>query len=172
MMEELQYPISRFEFNERYVTNNRIILTDQLASFPWRLAEIVATIPSIDYAKTYRPDGWTIRQLVHHLADSHTNMLMRVKSAIAQDKSKVMGYDEAAWAKFTDNDLPLEISLNMIAGIHAKVAHLYKNLTDDELSLSYFHSSEDRLFTLSEVLGMYVWHGNHHLEHIRIAASS
>jgi hypothetical protein len=99
-------------------------------------------------------------------------MLVRVKSALGRDESKIMGYDEAAWANFTDNDLPLEISLNMIAGIHAKVAHLYKNLTDDELNLSYFHSGENRLFTLSEVLGIYVWHGNHHLEHIRIAAKS
>jgi hypothetical protein len=172
MMEELQYPIGRFELNERYITNNSVDLINQLASFPWRLAEIIEAIPSTDYAKTYRPNGWTIRQLVHHLADSHTNMLVRVKSALAQDESKIMGYDEASWANFTDNDLPLEISLNMIAGIHAKLAHLYINLTNDELNLSYFHSSENRLFKLSEVLGMYVWHGNHHLEHIKVAAKS
>lgn len=169
-MEALQYPIGRFEFDEQREIANRENLIEQLATFPERLKSVLQEITEIDYAKTYRPNGWNIRQLVHHLSDSHTNMYIRVKSAIARSENNVVGYDEATWAEFSDNALPLEISLKMLESIHAKIAYLLQNLPEEKFMNSYFHLGEKRLFTINEVIGLYVWHGNHHLKHIKIAA--
>lgn len=171
-MEALQYPIGRFKFDELREISNRTELIEQLASFPARLASVLKEIAEIDYTKTYRPNGWSIRQVVHHLSDSHTNVYIRVKSAIARSENEVVGYDETAWANFSDNALPLEISVKMVESVHTKVVFLLRNLPEEKFLNSYFHLGEKRLFTINEVLGMYVWHGNHHLEHIKIAAAN
>lgn len=171
-MEELKYPIGHYKFNQE---EGKKVLEEnirQLAEFPIKLTDLVSSINENDYAKTYRPDGWNIRQLVHNLADSHANMYIRVKSAVANDEANIMGYDEAKWANFPDNELPLTYSLMMIEGMHARITALLTSYPEEDFKRSYYHNGDKRTYSLLEVVGLYVWHGNHHLAHIKLALAS
>lgn len=166
---QLRYPIGEFEFKQEIELSK---IQENIAffqHFPTQLNELLQTIPETAYASVYRKGGWNIRQVVHHLADSHANMYIRIKSALVQDGAAIKGYNEVAWATLTDNELPLEISVAMLHGIHQRTAYLYKNLNVKDLQKSYFHEGNQRSYSLLEVLGLYVWHSKHHFEHIKIA---
>lgn len=171
-MQDFKYPIGKYEFHTQEALKSVDENIRLFAEFPIRLKELVSSIDVVNYTKTYRSDGWNIRQLVHHLADSHANMYIRVKSALAKDGAIIMGYDESIWATFSDNELPLNYSIMMIEGIHIRLSSLFRNFTDADFQRSYFHNGDKRTYTLLEVLGLYVWHGNHHLAHIKLALNS
>lgn len=172
MENNLHYPIGKFKFDEEEAKNNIPSLIEELKQFPSNLEKIVNEIASEDHSLTYRAGGWNIRQLVHHLSDSHTNMLIRVKSALAKDGNKIMGYDEKVWAMMNDNELPLEVSLNMLKAIHSKVSCLFLHFDKNDFNKSYFHNGDKRNYTLLEVLALYAWHGKHHIAHIELALAS
>lgn len=171
-MEHLQYPIGRFDRKSSLASHDiqNQILT--LREFPSKLSDVLREVNTEDLEKTYRSGGWTIRQLVHHLSDSHANMLIRVKSALTKTKPTVMGYDENAWGELADNTLPIELSVQMLTGIHAKVCHLFQQLDAETWEKTYFHNGDERFYTLREVAALYAWHSEHHLAHIRIAMAS
>ncbi|HWS60267.1 MAG TPA: putative metal-dependent hydrolase, partial [Flavobacterium sp.] len=115
----------------------------------------------------YRLEGWTIRQVVHHCADSHMNSLTRLKLALTEDKPTIKPYREELWAELPDSkNLPLESSLKMLEGIHYRWSILLNNLTKEHRERTFIHPNKGKEFRIDENIGLYAWHCNHHLAHI------
>lgn len=117
----------------------------------------------------YRPDGWTIKQVVHHCADSHINSLMRFKLTLTEKQPIIRPYFEDRFAKLIDYSEPIDASLFILKGVHHKLSVLLRNLNREELDLKFIHPEHGKNFSLKETIGMYAWHSNHHLEHIKQA---
>jgi hypothetical protein len=114
----------------------------------------------------YRLGGWTRRTVVHHVADSHLNMYVRIKLALTEDEPTVKPYDENAWATLPDG--PVDLSLQLIESIHGRIVPLLKTLSDRDFDRQYDHPELLRRVSLREVVQMYAWHGDHHLAHVQL----
>ncbi len=138
-----------------------------LAEFPTHIRNAVATAEHHDHIDTpYRPAGWTVRQLVHHIADSHAMALMRYRFALTEDFPTLPVYQEAAWAQLHDYlAAPVEWSLELIEATHARWVMLLQSLTEDQWHRGFIHPQRGRL-TLEQNLLIYQWHARHHLAHI------
>lgn len=117
----------------------------------------------------YRPDGWTIKQVVHHCADSHMNSIIRFKLALTEDSPTVRPYFEDRFAELLDYSEPIETSISILNGVHKKLSLLLKNLSDVDLKREYVHPEYGRRYSLEEAIGVYGWHSNHHLAHLKQA---
>jgi hypothetical protein len=166
-IEQLKYPIGRFE---KPATITKDIFKKWIAdisTFPKRLTEEVAHLTDEQLDTPYRPEGWTIRQVIHHCADSHMNSLMRLKLALTEEEPTIKPYHEAGWAELADSkNMSITSSLKMIEGIHERWVILLNNLTEEELGKIFIHPAQGRKFRLDENTGLYAWHCNHHLAHI------
>ncbi len=165
--EEWSYPIGRFKAQPSYTADERAANLARFDAFPAALAEVVKGLSAADWASPYRPGGWTVREVVHHVADSHINMIIRLKFALTMNEPTIMPYDEAAWAKLPDVAAvdPL-VSVAMIAAIHARAGAVYHALSADDYKRKLFHP-ENGPMTIEQVLANYAWHGDHHLTHIK-----
>ncbi|MGY3211210.1 YfiT family bacillithiol transferase [Mucilaginibacter sp. HD30] len=112
------------------------------------------------------PGGWTIRQVVHHVADSHLNSIIRFKWAMTEDNPTIKAYHEDLWAKLADYKLPIEPSLIMLEGIHARLTALLDSFTDEDFNRTFIHPESGATILLKRNLALYSWHGRHHLAHI------
>jgi uncharacterized damage-inducible protein DinB len=138
-----------------------------IESFPTKLRAEVENLTDEQLDTPYRPDGWTIRQVVNHCADSHMNGLARLKLALTEDKPTIKLYLENRWAELADSKtMTIEPALLMLDGLHKRWATLLKSLTEDDLTRIYIHPEHGREFRLEESIGLYAWHCNHHLAHI------
>ncbi|MDB5272915.1 MAG: hypothetical protein JWO58_1282 [Chitinophagaceae bacterium] len=138
-----------------------------ISSFPLRLKEAVAGLSDQQLDTPYRPDGWTIRQVVHHCADSHMNSLIRFKLALTEDQPTIKPYYEERWAELADSKkLDISPSLLLLEGLHRRWTVLLNALTKEELSRTFVHPEHGKIFRLDENIGVYAWHCNHHLAHI------
>jgi hypothetical protein len=169
-LEKLKFPIGHFD-SHREVSNSDIATWKMtIATFPQKLKAIVNSLSSEELQWKYRPNGWAIKQVVHHLADSHMNSFMRFKLTLTEDAPTIRPYDEAKWADvsdgLSDNILP---SLQILEGIHQRWSLLLDNLTEADWNRMYFHPEHQRLFSIKEALGIYDWHCRHHLAHIEQA---
>ncbi len=172
-IEHLQYPIGRFDKTKKYQLSDINYGLSYLKDYPALLEETVSGLDNDTLLNIYRPGGWNIRQLVHHLADSHSNMYIRVKCALTEDNPTIKGYDEAAWAELPDSQLPLDASLNMLKGIHQRLVALFEDKEPGFFEeKSYYHAGYKFTYPLSVVIPLYQWHSEHHLEHIRLALNS
>ncbi|MBK7296041.1 MAG: putative metal-dependent hydrolase [Flavobacteriales bacterium] len=167
-LEQLKYPIGKFVRGTKAVTPKRIVeCIEVISAFPQVLRKEVDQLADAQLDTRYRPEGWTIRQLVHHIADSHGQSLQRFKLALTEEKPVIKPYKEALWAEHTDaRSMPVEPSLQIIAGTHARWAVLLKSMTPTEFDKVFVHPEQNREITLSEALELYVWHSNHHMAHI------
>ena len=165
---DLRYPVGTFaealSAPSRYDEDVR-----EIASFPERVATAVEGLTPKQLTQQYRPGSWDIRQVVHHCADSHLVALGRVKRALTQNEPRVDGYDEAATAELPDYTLPLAPTLALLSGLHAHFAGLLSALTVEQRRRTYFHTGEQRAFTVTEAARVYAWHGRHHLAHVKLA---
>jgi DinB superfamily len=164
--DDLRYPIGEYEpqpFSE-------ILLAERLVDIqflPGLLERAVENLDEHQLATPYREGGWTVKQVVHHVSDSHMNALSRLKFTLTENNPTVMGYDEVAWAQTAEYmQLPINISLTMIHTLHAKMYCLFSNVKDEEWKRTYVHSQSKKQFDLWFLLGMYAWHGKHHAAHI------
>jgi len=138
-----------------------------IESFPQRLKQEVQGLNDQQLDTLYRPDGWSIRQVVHHCADSHMNSLIRFKLALTEDQPTIKPYYEERWAELADSKtLDILPSLLLLEGLHQRWTVLLKSLTKEELSRTFIHPEHGKKFRLDENLGVYAWHCNHHLAHI------
>lgn len=145
----------------------------EIAAFPQLLRARVEGLTPEQLTARYRPGSWTVRQLVHHCADSHAHALLRVKRALTQaPRADVYGYDEAATAELPDYNLPLAPALAQLEGLHARFAALLAGLTAEQRHASYFHHGDQRDVTVAEAATTYAWHGRHHLAHIALALTN
>ena len=166
-LEEMKFPIGQFKMPD-LVTPEIIgkYITD-IESFPKRLRAEVENLTDEQLDTPYRPDGWTIRQVVNHCADSHMNGLARLKLALTEDKPTIKPYFENRWAELADSKtIPIEPALLILDGLHNRWAILLKALSEDDLKRIYIHPEHGKEFRLEESIGLYAWHCNHHLAHI------
>jgi hypothetical protein len=163
--EDLRYPVGRFQPPAEMVVEARVSALATLAELPSQLRNAVSGLDSAQLDTPYREGGWTIRQVVHHFADSHMNAFIRVHLALTEDWPLVKAYDEVAWAKLHDSAAPVEWSLTLIEGLHARWVMLLQSLTEEQWQLGFVHPDGRRL-TVERTTLLYAWHSRHHLAHI------
>lgn len=166
-IELLKYPIGKFLTPDTISEQNLTEATAYLRSFPEYLEETVKGFSDTQLNTPYRPGGWTVKQVVHHVADSHMNAFIRFKLALTEGNPTIKPYDEAAWAKMSDYSLPIETSLSLIKGLHSKWAVILESMIPADFQKTYFHPESQSSFPLSEITLMYQWHSQHHLAHIQ-----
>jgi uncharacterized damage-inducible protein DinB len=164
-MEKLKYPIGNFKYKKdsgAKEINEWIADIDRL---PDRLENAVINLSEEQLSTRYREGGWTVQQVVHHLGDSHMNALIRVKLLLTETEPKVTAYDENEWAKLRDNDLPIEVSLDIVRGVHKRWVRVLEFVADEDWNKTLEHP-EKGIMNLKLLTAHYAWHGNHHLAHI------
>lgn len=139
-----------------------------IAQFPTRLVEILGRATDKSYSTAYREGGWTLSQVVHHVADSHMVAYQRMKRAATDQQVLVYGYKEALWADLADVTTDIEDSLQIIHGLHSRWYRWLSSLTEVELAKSYYHLDDGSSVTLSQAIATYAWHSTHHLGHVRL----
>lgn len=166
-LEQLKYPIGKFECPE-IITEAHIndwILV--LEKFPIRFEALVKHLSKEQLDTVYRSGGWTIRQVVHHVADSHHHSYTRFKWALTENKPLIKAYNEADWAALHDSkNAPIQMSLEHIKAIHYKLVYLLRGLSENDLNKSFIHPETNSEVLLSYNIGNYAWHSNHHFAHI------
>lgn len=163
-----RYPIGEFSCNEVISSEEIQQWIQDIKTLPARLIEALTELEVEMLKKTYREGGWTIQQLVHHIADSHLNSYIRFKLALTEKNPTIKPYAEDHWAELADSNLPIEVSLTLIKGLHERWVYLLENLTDEQLKSTFIHP-QSGVITLEKNIGIYAWHGNHHLAHIKNA---
>lgn len=163
---DLRYPIGKFESVTSLTPDQRRECIDAIAEVPTRLAAAVANLTPAQLDTPYRPGGWTVRQLVHHFADSHMNAFTRFKLALTEDEPMVKTYEESLWAELADaKTLPIEPSLAIIDNLHKRWVILLRSLAPADYSRKFRHP-EWGAATVDFLLAQYAWHGKHHVAHI------
>lgn len=166
-LEQLKYPIGQFESPAKITTAILSQWIADISSFPARLQNEVNHLTDEQLDTQYRPEGWTIRQVIHHCADSHMNSLIRFKLALTEDQPTIKPYYEERWAELLDSkNMPIAPSIKMLEGIHERWSILLNNLTDEQYERIFIHPEHGKTFRIDENIGVYAWHGNHHLAHI------
>jgi uncharacterized damage-inducible protein DinB len=166
MTVDQRYPIGKFESKESYHAAEVKTFIDRIQALPQKIEQSVKELTDQQLDTPYREGGWTVRQVVHHVADSHTNAYIRIKWALTEDKPIIKAYEEKLWAETPETKLPLSISLNFIRALHAKWVALATRLTPEDLTKKFIHPQSKKEIRLDQLLGTYAWHGDHHLAHI------
>ena len=163
---DLRYPIGRFAPVENVAPARVQAWIDDIAALPADLRRTVEPLTDGQLDTPYRPGGWTVRQVVHHLPDSHMNSLVRFKWALTEDRPLIKAYDENGWAALPDCRGPIGHSLDLLAALHARWADLLRSLSWTQLQREFVHP-ESGAVKLAVSVGDYAWHGRHHLAHIQ-----
>jgi uncharacterized damage-inducible protein DinB len=161
-----RYPVGRFKQPAASMPTIRHAHIETLRRLPERLRAAVSGLNAVQLATPYREGGWTVRQVVHHLADSHANSVIRFKLALTEDWPTVKPYDEAAWAELADSRaLAIDGSLVFLDALHARWVSLLESLTDEDFRRGFVHPENGRQ-NLAAALAVYEWHSRHHVAHI------
>jgi hypothetical protein len=166
-MEDLRYPIGQFRYEGEPDQHRREQWIEEIAATPANLRAAVAGLAPHQLDTPYRDKGWTVRQVVHHVPDSHLNAYTRIKLALTEDVPVIKPYEEARWAELPDGrTAPIELSLNLLESLHHRWVLLLRQLTPAEFRRRFIHPQHDRPIELQETLALYAWHGRHHVAHI------
>ncbi|MBP0723900.1 bacillithiol transferase BstA [Bacillus sp. RG28] len=166
MSEQLKYPIGKFEKPINMTEEQKEIWISKISQFPNELKRVVIQLNDEQLNCPYREGGWTVRQVVHHLADSHLNAITRFKLALTENEPTIKPYDEVAWANLPDVNSDLSSSFAILEGLHSRWTHLLRSLTNEDFNRTFFHPESNEHVQLEYALGLYAWHGEHHLNHI------
>lgn len=171
-LEELKYPVGRYTppsiFDEAWFAACKATISD----FPIQIENKIANITESQLNTPYRPGGWTVRQVVHHCADSHMNAFIRFKLALTEENPTIKPYIENLWAEAPDYQIDPQISLGILKGLHHRWSIVIASMSSEDFNKSYIHPEHGKVFSLAFVLGMYDWHCRHHLAHIVNALKS
>ncbi|MBD8036075.1 putative metal-dependent hydrolase [Solibacillus sp. A46] len=167
---DVQFPIGKLQVPEKVTLNNIQEWAKQIETYSTRLFETVDGLSDEELNKTYRDGAWTVRQLVHHIADSQLNMYQRLKLALTDKNPTVPAFDEEKWAVLPDTELPVESSLKMLEGINERIVALTHHLTEEQLGRVFTHETNGEIYVATKVAKL-AWHEEHHLAHIKIALS-
>lgn len=165
-IEQLKYPIGKYTPPEIITPAYLAEWIATIANLPKLLADAVEGLTDVQLDTPYRPDGWTVRQVVHHLADSHMNAFIRFKLTVTEDNPTIKPYFEERWAQLVDSAMPVDVSLELLKSLHARWVILLQSLSSVEFERTYFHPQYQYTVPLARVTGLYAWHSNHHLRHI------
>src|SRR5580704_8620694 len=159
-----RYPIGKFEKPEIITPDDRLNAIAMLAELPEQLRNAVDGMDTAELNTPYREGGWTVRQLVHHIADSHINCYVRFKLALTEDWPTIKPYDEAAWAALSDSNQPIEVSLVLTSALHERWVALLESMSDEDFRKGLNHPERGRE-NLATTLAIYDWHSRHHTAH-------
>lgn len=165
-LQQKKYPIGKYKAPASYTQQDMQHWIAEIKALPAKMRQAVITLNEKQLDTPYRTGGWTIRQVVHHTADSHLNAFARFKFALTEDNPTIKPYEEADWALFADSKLPVEPALRMLEGLHQRWTALMEGMTEEQWGRTYFHPANNETTPLRKVLGLYAWHGNHHVAHI------
>ena len=166
-MSDPRYPIGRYERRDVLTPEERTAFIEQIAATPRAMRDAVAGLTPRQLETSYREGGWTLRQVVHHVPDSHLNSYCRFKLALTEETPTIRPYDEAAWAELSDSrDTPPETSLVLLEALHDRWARLLRAMSDDDFQRTLKHPEHGAVMTLDAMLALYAWHGRHHTAHI------
>ncbi|MEH7110601.1 MULTISPECIES: YfiT family bacillithiol transferase [Bacillaceae] len=160
-----RYPIGKFQFDGEItgvITKDWI---SEIESLPALLREAVSSLDDNQLDTPYRNGGWTVRQVVHHVADSHMNAYVRFKLALTEENPVIKPYNEGKWAELPDYSLPIEISLTLLETLHKRWVKLLHSLNPEDMKKTFVHPESGEI-TVGKNIGIYAWHGRHHLAHI------
>jgi len=169
-LEKLKYPIGKrvYDANTAAVMKNTWIET--IKQFPSKLENATKDLSDAQLNLVYRPDGWTIAQVVNHVADSHMNAYVRCKLALTESHPKVVGYQEALWAETSDaSSTNIQPSLQILKGLHSRWTQMWNSMEAQDFEKKYHHLGYSSDWTLMSVLNLYAWHSEHHLAHVHQA---
>ena len=166
LLEQLKYPIGKAKIPEVITEMDIQKWIKILDSFPRKMRLITKNLSEEQLDTPYRPDGWTIRQVVHHVVDSHYNSYIRFKWTLTEDRPVIKDYHEANWAELIDYKAPIDLSLNALDSLHAKLVYLLKRLSPEDLKRSFIHPESQQEVSLEKNIGIYAWHSQHHYSHI------
>ncbi|AZV41589.1 YfiT family bacillithiol transferase [Peribacillus asahii] len=167
---DVRYPIGKLQVPEKVTLENIQEWLKEIETYTIRLRETVDSLSDEELGRTYREGSWTVRQLVHHIADSQLNMYQRLKLALTDENPTVPAFDEEKWAIQPDTKLPVESSIKMLEGINERIVSLGHNLTEEQLNRAFTHQING-IITVATKVAKLAWHEEHHLAHIKIALS-
>lgn len=166
-LEKLKYPLGRLAFPENFTAELFSTMINDLKEFPALLANEVSNLNEEQLNTPYREGGWTLRQVVHHLADSHMTAFLRFKMALTEENPTVKGYKQDLFSKTADvMNSDLKSSLSILEGVHHRWSTLLNTMSAEKFERTFYHTEYDRTYILKNVLALYSWHGKHHLAHI------
>lgn len=167
MLEHLKYPIGQPDIPTSITDKQIKEWISIIEDFPSKLNELVKNLSDTQLDTKYRENGWTIRQVIHHCADSHQNSYIRFKWTLTEDKPVIKAYYEDRWAELFDSaSAPIQLSLNVLKALHEKWGYLLKRLPKNDLEKEFTHPETNKGISLANNIGIYAWHCNHHFAHI------
>lgn len=164
--EQLKYPTGKFVPPASYTEDDLRRWINEIKVLPGKMRQAVISLNEKQLDTQYRTGGWTLRQVVHHVADSHLNSLIRFKLALTENNPIVKPYEEAYWALLPDYRMPVESSLRILEGVHSHWVNLLESFTENEWDRTFTNPESGQTIPLKRALGLYAWHGRHHLAHI------
>lgn len=169
-LEKLKYPIGKRNFNPNSAAVMKTSWIESIKSLPQKVEKATQGLSDQDLQILYRPEGWSIAQVVHHLADSHINAYLRTKFAITENHPNVFGYEESVWADLKDaKHTDISSSLHLIKGLHARWSQTFESMSASDYEKQYHHLGYKKDFDMMNVLSLYAWHSEHHLAHLHQA---
>ena len=165
MSEDLRFPIGKFDKSIEITAEIRQQLTQIIAELPEKINSATKSLSDAQLDTPYRPGGWTVRQTVHHIADSHLNSFIRFKLALTEDVPTIRPYFEDRWAELADSRMPIDVSIKIIEGIHARWTNLLESMSEKDFNKQLNHP-DSGVWTLERMLALYGWHSRHHTAHI------
>ena len=168
--EALRYPNGKFTPQPAYTRQELDACIRRIESLPSSVQELVGSFSEEDLETPYRDGGWTARQVVHHLADSHMNAYVRFKWTLTENTPIIKAYNEKLWAETPEVKMDPTISVNLLKALHVKWVELLRSLTSADLQREYIHPETKKNIRLDRMIALYAWHGDHHLAHLKIIA--
>jgi hypothetical protein len=163
---DIRYPVGRFTWSGFNTPDQRAAAIDDIAAAPVKMRSAVEGLTEAQLDTPYREGGWTVRQVVHHVPDSHMNSYIRFKFALTEHEPTIKPYDEAVWANLIDaKTAAIAPSLSLLEGLHHRWALLLRSLSDDDVKRKFNHP-ELGIVTLDQYIALYAWHSKHHVAHI------
>ncbi len=166
----LQYPIGKFSPQEAYSKLELEECIRRIETLPSRVDSIIKNFSGKQLESFYREGGWSARQVLHHISDSHMNAYIRFKWALTEDTPVIKAYNEKLWAETPETKMDPLLSVNLLKALHVKWVALMKLLTTEDLKKEYIHPETQKHIRLDRLVAMYAWHGDHHLAHLEIVA--
>lgn len=164
----LCYPIGKFSPKESYSSEDLKEYISRIEALPAKVEAIVKNLSAKQLDTPYRDGGWTARQVVHHLADSHMNAYIRFKWTLTENTPMIKAYDEKAWAETPETKSAPDISINFLKTLHTKWVVLLKQIPTQDLKREFIHPETKKNIAIERLMGLYAWHGDHHLGHLEI----
>lgn len=168
-LEALKFPVGKFVKPETITKEIIESAISVIENFPNLVKVEIENLDKNDLKLKYRPEGWTITQVVHHCADSHINSYVRFKLALTENLPTIKPYEESLWAELPDSKLSPFVSLNLLEALHERWVFLLKSLSDEDLNKEFIHPEQSEKISLKENILIYSWHCQHHLAHIKQA---